>query len=867
MGKEEDQSRLKMECLGSWELFGWIQSMASVRLTGGERDSLLLAFKDAKLSLVEYNPDTHDLQTLSLHHFEDEEVRGGYIHNEWVPSVRVDPDNRCAAMLAYGRKIIILPFKRDMTSGLEGEDPITDLSLDSLALSGSSRVLPSYTLDLSTVIQNATVDNIIDIQFLYGYNQPTLLILYEPLKTYAGRIAVRKDTCRLDVVTLDTKERRAAFIWSREILPFDCVRAVPVPQPVGGTLVFAVNSLFYLNQGIPLYGVSLNATGDKDVTTNITLKPYEGVKLSLDCAVAEFLSSDQLVISLNSGELYVLSLLVDSLRSVKGFHLDKAAASVLTTSLCIPGPNFLFLGSRLGNSLLLRFSSREAGQVGHRRPEREPPSKKMRVDMSGDWLESELEMDAEFEVYGNQETAAHRISAFTFEVCDSLLNIGPCGQVAMGEPAFLSEEFASSSPDPDIELVTTAGHGKNGALCLLQKTVRPQVVTTFELPGCQDMWTVYGREDKQEHSFLIISRNQSSMILQTGQEINELDSSGFFTAGPTVFCGNLGSNQFIVQVTQDRVLLLKDSELIQTVPLDLGSPITSACCADPHLAVLAVDGGQAAVLTLTGDQLAVLKTRIGELPGRVKSPFLAISLYKDMSGLLTNQNRILGKEKKMGRQASLNKIQDLDEEDELLYGSSDAPPGFSGGLLDQSQEEEEPWMRHLDPVTPTYWLVAIRENGNFELYSIPDFSLRFVSLNFPHQVDVLVDNMSTRVSTSNTEQSHRLDRLSPITEVLMVGLGMQGKRPVLLARTKDCELMMYEVYPYYSRNLAQEQLKIRFRKMSHGLILRERRSKTKKETPTLPIHRSSLRHFSDIAGYEGVFLTGPYPHWIFLTSG
>ena len=65
------------------------------------------------------------------------------------------------------------------------------------------------------MIQTHTVDNIVDIQFLHGYNQPTLLILYEPLKTYAGRIAVRKDTCRLDVVTLDVKERLAAFIWSR----------------------------------------------------------------------------------------------------------------------------------------------------------------------------------------------------------------------------------------------------------------------------------------------------------------------------------------------------------------------------------------------------------------------------------------------------------------------------------------------------------------------------------------------------------------------------------------------------------------------------------------------------------------------------
>jgi hypothetical protein len=30
--------------------------------------------------------------TLSLHHFEDDEMLGGYMHNEWVPSVRVDPD-------------------------------------------------------------------------------------------------------------------------------------------------------------------------------------------------------------------------------------------------------------------------------------------------------------------------------------------------------------------------------------------------------------------------------------------------------------------------------------------------------------------------------------------------------------------------------------------------------------------------------------------------------------------------------------------------------------------------------------------------------------------------------------------------------
>jgi len=877
--KKEASPRLKLECMGQWTLHGWIQSMAVVRLVGADRDSLLLTFKDAKLSLVEYCPDTHDLITISLHHFEDATIREGFISNEDIPLVRVDPDNRCAAMLAFGKKIIILPFKRDIsTLPGEGEASEGDISLEGLRIGGgSSKILPSYSIDLAQVIPTHTVDNIIDIQFLHGYNQPTLLILYEPLRTYPGRVAVRKDTCRLDVISLDVKERHSAFIWSREVLPFDCVKAVPVPMPTGGTLVFANNSLFYLNQGIPCYGVSLNATGDKGVTTDIHIRPLEGVKLSLDCAVADFLSPDQLVISLKGGELYVLTLLVDAMRSVKGFHLDKAAASVLTTCVTLTGKGYLFLGSRLGNSLLLKYTSREAGQIGGRR-EKEPPNKRKRLDISGDWLDPETE---DLEVYGSTpETVHHKISAFTFEVCDSLLNIGPCGYVSMGEPAFLSEEFSTNSPDPDIELVTTAGYGKNGALCVLQKTVRPQVVTTFELPGCQDMWTVFGPNAVQgtntEHAYLLLSRKESSMVLQTGQEINELDSSGFKTNEPTIFAGNIGGNSHIVQVVQHHVLLLKDNVLVQTLPVDLGGPITAVSCCDPHLAVLADSTGQAALITFRDNNLNIIKTKIGEVPGRLKSPLVAVCLYKDKSGLLTTEtNARKSTKEKGGRGTSSSqsrKPKDLDEEDELLYGTSEAQVGMfsdvkleTNGDTDDIQEADEAWRRHLEPVKKSFWFVAIRENGNFELYSVPDFTLRFVSLNFPHTPNVLVDNMSTRASAA-AEVPRGLDNLPEVTEVKLVGLGPRGRRPVLLARLSDHEVIMYELYEYQSPTLSPDQLKVRFRKISHGLILRDRKSRSRRDDRTGFHHRNSLRHFKDIAGYEGIFITGPYPHWMFLTS-
>lgn len=173
-----------------------------------------------------------------------------------------------------------------------------------------------------------------------------------------------------------------------------------------------------------------------------------------------------------------------------------------------------------------------------------------------------------------------------FEVCDSLLNVGPIGNVSMGEPAFLSEEFTNNT-DPDLELVTTSGHGKNGAICVLQRTIRPQVVFFFELPSCLDMWTVFGpqtetsqnqSEEDLNHAFLILSQKDSTMILQTGQEINEVDHSGFNTQDQTIYAGNLANNKYIVQVKNlcfHKIVFCKLTKLFFCADFETGSEIAS----------------------------------------------------------------------------------------------------------------------------------------------------------------------------------------------------------------------------------------------------------------------------------------------------
>lgn len=66
---------MKLECLGQYTLQGNVMSLQAVHLVGSQRDSLLISFRDAKLSVVEYDLETHDLRTVSLHYFEEEEMK------------------------------------------------------------------------------------------------------------------------------------------------------------------------------------------------------------------------------------------------------------------------------------------------------------------------------------------------------------------------------------------------------------------------------------------------------------------------------------------------------------------------------------------------------------------------------------------------------------------------------------------------------------------------------------------------------------------------------------------------------------------------------------------------------------------------
>lgn len=592
----DDTIKNKLDEIGSWSLFGNIVSMKSVRLAGAKRDSILLSFCDAKLCIIEFDTSLYDIKTTSLHYFEDNLIKSGMFQRVCLPKVAVDPDNRCSAMQINATTVAVIPFRSsDISLATENNSSSTN--------SMSKRSVSSYELNLREV--DSRLQRIVDIVFLAGYYEPTLLILFESLRTWSGRVSLRQDTCHIVAISLNITERLNPVIWSLSGLPYDCKKALAVPKPIGGVLIFAVNSLIYLNQSVPPYGVSLSSA--TQCSTSFPLKEQEGVTLSLDGSLATFVAPESLVISLKTGDLYVVTLLVDSMRSVRNFHFDKAASSVLSSCITSMENGYLFLGSRLGNSLLLHYvtgAKPDSAALTNNGTEG-PAVKRKRLNTDADWAATDPNDQDEVEMYGKDVVMVNPLSSYKFQVCDSLVNIGPCLAAELGEPSVLSEEFLSQR-EADLELAILCGHGKNGALSVLQRTVKPQVVTTFELPGCINMWTVCTTEkmrkskgDPDHHGYLILSREDTTLILETGKEIMEIEESGYNTRESTVFVGNIGEN-LILQVCSVSVSLMDGIELLQTIPLDLGSPIIKCSLCNPY-AVLITEDGQIIILTLKED--------------------------------------------------------------------------------------------------------------------------------------------------------------------------------------------------------------------------------------------------------------------------
>ncbi|XP_060586959.1 cleavage and polyadenylation specificity factor subunit 1-like [Ruditapes philippinarum] len=240
-------------------------------------------------------------------------------------------------------------------------------------------------------------------------------------------------------------------------------------------------------------------------------------------------------------------------------------------------------------------------------------------------------------------------------------------------------------------------------------------------------------------------------------------------------------------------------------------------------------------------------------------------------------------EQKINMNTSLEKVfsmenSTVDDEDELLYGDEDTSNMDTSANISLKEETKSSKKSRKKELKMSYWVAVARENGSLEILSLPDFKIAYYVKTFPIGQKVLVDTgslkeISASKSGSGLSQDKTVtDSMYNIHEVLLVGLGQRKSRPYLLARVED-GLLIYEAFPYY-QSKEDNHLKIRFKKVQHNLILKERKVKFRKRGEEILDEFDEFktdqgqwfRYFDDISGYSGVFICGPYPHWLFMTQ-
>ena len=515
----------KLLLLAEYDLPGTVTDISRVEIlnskSGGE--AILLAFRDAKLSLIEWDPDRCGISTISIHYYEREDLT----RSPWIPDLSscashltVDPSSRCAILNFGLRNLAILPFHRpgddlvmdDYDSHFDGDSHEMGDSADSMkqdekkeSLNFQTPYASSFVLPLTAL--DPSLCHPISFSFLYEYREPTFGILYSQVSTSLALLNERKDVVFYSVFTLDLEQRASTTLLSVARLPSDLFKIVALPPPVGGALLIGSNELVHIDQAGKTNAVGVNEFARQAST--FSMADQSDLALRLEGCVVEQLGAEngELILVLSGGDMILVSFKLDG-RSVSGLsvclipahaggNLMKAAASCSAAL----GGGRIFFGSEDTDSVLVGWSPSPSGM---KRTRAHTLTNVDDIDLSDVSEDQDEDDNYEDDLYSgtsnvlSQDYHASNDSStvcgnYNFRLHDTLPNIGPIRDITLGK------SFGKSNTS-DLQLVSSYGSDKNGGLCILNREIDPFVINSLELDNAEAVWSVHVSETKVKAS-------------------------------------------------------------------------------------------------------------------------------------------------------------------------------------------------------------------------------------------------------------------------------------------------------------------------------------------------------------------------------
>ena len=617
-GSKSRSGGTKLILIAEYPLSGTITSLVGIKLPSSKSggDGLLVGLKDARLSLIEWDTERHGLSTVSIHYYEQDELQG----SPWAPSISscvnyltVDPNSRCAALRFGVRNLAVLPFKQgdedvniddDWDEEIDGPrvaDKSTSQSMTGPSSKDDSPFGTSFVIQLAKIDANIIFP--IHLAFLHEYRgNPTFGILSSTMAPASSLIQERKDHLTYMIFTLDVDQRESTQILKVGNLPYDLFRVIPLPSPIEGALLVGGNELIHIDQSGKASGVAVNEFAKS--CTSFALTDQSELAMRLEGSTMELLSVEngEMLIVLHSGALAILSFHMDG-RSVSSLNIRKIAdelgGSLLTTgpsSASTLGPNAMFLGSENADSVVLGWS-RRSDRASRRKPrvDLQDGSDETLVDEDDD---EEEDGDLDDDLYGASSittpaivnggnkliSANSKVGDYVFRIQDSLLNIAPSVDLALGKPAVpLNDNGDYEGVQSDLQLVSAVGRDKASSLAIIHQKIQPKVVGCFDFSDARGIWALKASKpaqrpsnsstgdektseastkDQQYDNLMIVSRLAATGVEES--DVFSLTPNGFEAltetefehdadAGSTIEAGTLGNGARIIQILQSVV--------------------------------------------------------------------------------------------------------------------------------------------------------------------------------------------------------------------------------------------------------------------------------------------------------------------------
>jgi cleavage and polyadenylation specificity factor subunit 1 len=831
----------KLVLVGEYPLSGTITSLARIRARGTKSgaEALLISFRDAKLSLVEWDPENYGLSTISIHFYENPEL----LREPWAADLgnqynflTADPGSRCAALKFGPRSLAILPFRQpdedivedDYGTNLAGQNAHAtngdrDQSASQGTPYGASFVLPLTTLD-------STLTHPVHLAFLYEYREPTFGVLSAPKATASSLLVERKDVLTYTVFTLDLEQEESTTLLSVPGIPYDVSRVVPLPLPVGGALLIGNNEVIHVDQSGKSNGIAVNEFAR--ICTGFALADQSDLALRLEGSVVELISHDtgDVLIILNNGELLTLTFTLDG-RSVSRMSLDRVKADLGGHVLpcgasCAAnmGRGKIFVGSEDGDSFLLGWTNK-AGQLsrGRSQPEVAEETEELSQDEDlEDDLDDDLYNDTAPTTKKSKPVAATATppGSYAFRVHDLLPSIAPL----KGATFPMLQEYASDKisknaqgPLPPVDILAATGRGRAGGIAILNRDLHSTELKKSTLASSRGLWTIRTKlpapqgvisegeddaegamdPDAEYDQYLVVCKagmngNEDTVVYQIkGNDIEETSKGDFEREdGETMNVGVLGGGAKVVQVLRSEIRTY-DSELNmdQIIPMEdeeTGAElqIINASFADSYLLVLRDDS--------------------------------TIKLFKANGG---------------------GEVEEIDTE--VLSSFK-----WLSACAFQSMTIPEPLAFLLTP------------EGALHVYTLSDLSKEsYIAEALPLLPVILTPDYVSRRSSAK----------APVTEILVANLGeATTKSPHLIVRTANDDLAIYKPFHYPARPTSSSQP---FTTDLRWIKLSQKHLPKYSPEPVMDAEdigqQSTLVALENVGGYSAVFQQGASPCFIF----